>query len=75
MIIETRVGKARAVAKVVEGQHPDVVSVSYHYGNIGVAYPDWARKGTWINPVLELHPDLIAGMNSFNDTKCKVYKA
>ena len=75
VIIETRVGKARAVAKVVEGQHPDVVSVSYHYGNIGVAYPDWARKGTWINPVLELHPDLIAGMNSFNDTKCKVYKA
>ncbi|RMF15320.1 MAG: molybdopterin oxidoreductase, partial [Gammaproteobacteria bacterium] len=75
VIIETRVGKVESIARVVEGQHPEVVSVSYHYGHIGSAYPDWARKGTWINPVLELHPDLIAGMNSFNDTKCKVYKA
>jgi len=25
--------------------------------------------------VLEYHPDLISGHNSFNDTKCKVYKA
>ncbi len=75
VIIETRVGKVESIAKVVEGQHPETVSVSYHYGNIGSGYPDWARKGTWINQVLELHPDVIAGMNSFNDTKCKVYKA
>ena len=33
------------------------------------------RKGVAINQVLEHHPDLISGHNSFNDTKCKLYKA
>ena len=33
------------------------------------------RKGTAINQVLEHHPDLISGHNSFNDTKCKLVKA
>ncbi len=75
VIIETRVGKVESVAKVVEGQHPETVSVSYHYGNVASGAPEWAKKGTWINQVLELHPDVVAGMNSFNDTKCKVYKA
>jgi hypothetical protein len=51
------------------------VGISYHYGHVITAFPAYARKGIAINSVLELHPDKVSGMNSFNDTKCKVYKA
>jgi anaerobic selenocysteine-containing dehydrogenase len=75
VVIETRVGKVQGAAKPTEGIRPDTVAVSYQYGHRSVDFPDYAKKGTWINSVLELHPDVISGMNSFNDTKCKVYKA
>lgn len=75
IVIETRIGKVKGAARLTEGIRPDTVAVSYSYGQQSRDLPDYAKKGTWINPVLELHPDLIAGMNSFNDTKCKVYKA
>ena len=73
--IETRVGKVGGTAQVVEGIRPDTVAVSYHYGTFSPGLSPAARKGTWINQVLENHPDLISGHNSFNDTKCKLYKA
>jgi len=72
--IETRVGSAQGKARLSEGIRPDVVAVSYHYGHFSPGFPDYAKKGIWINPALELHPDVISGMNSFNDTKCKVIK-
>ncbi len=75
LVIETRLGKAEGKARVSQGIRPDVVAVSYHYGHWSPGFPTAAQKGTWINPVLELHPDVLAGMNSFNDTKCKVYRA
>ena len=75
VVIETRIGKVKGAARLTEGIRPDTVAVSYSYGQASRDLPDYAKKGTWINPVLELHPDLIAGMNSFNDSKCKVYKA
>lgn len=75
LVIETRMGKVQGSAKLTEGIRPDTVAVSYHYGHRSVDFPDYAKKGIWINSVLELHPDVISGMNSFNDTKCKVYKA
>jgi phenylacetyl-CoA:acceptor oxidoreductase len=75
VVIETRVGKVQGAAKLTEGIRPDTVAVSYHYGHQSVDFPQYAKKGIWINSVLELHPDVISGMNSFNDTKCKVYKA
>jgi len=74
-VIETRVGKVKGKVKLVQGIRPDTVAVSYHYGQWSPGFPDYAKKGIWINPVLELHPDVIAGMNSFNDTKCKLHKA
>jgi anaerobic selenocysteine-containing dehydrogenase len=74
-VIETRVGKVAGKAQLVEGIRPDTVAVSYHYGQWSPGLPDTARKGIWINQALELHPDRVSGMNSFNDTKCKVYKA
>lgn len=75
VVIETRVGKAKGTAEVVQGIRPDTIAVSYHYGQWSPGYADSGRKGTWINQVLELHPDIPSGMNSFNDTKCKLYKA
>ena len=73
--IETRVGKVGGIAQAVQGIRPDTIAVSYHYGTFSPGLSPAARNGTWINQVLEHHPDLISGHNSFNDTKCKVYKA
>lgn len=75
IVIETRVGKVEGKARLTQGIRPDTVAVSYNYGQQSRDMPRYAKKGIWVNSVLELHPDLIAGMNSFNDTKCKVYKA
>jgi len=75
VMIETRVGKVKGTAEVVEGVRPDTIAVSYHYGTFSPGLAPAARNGTWINQVLEYHPDLISGHNSFNDTKCKLYKA
>lgn len=75
VVIETRVGKARGKAKLTQGIRPDVVAVSYSYGHFSTGFPAYAKKGTWINQALELHPDKLSGMNSFNDTKCKLTKA
>jgi molybdopterin-containing oxidoreductase family molybdopterin binding subunit len=73
--IETRVGKVSGTAKVMQGVRPDTLAVSYHYGQWSPGYAPGANRGTWINQVLELHPDIPSGMNSFNDTKCKLTKA
>ncbi len=75
VVIETRVGKTTGIAKAVQGVRPDTVAISYHYGQWSKGYTASAHNGTWVNAVLELHPDIPSGMNSFNDTKCKVYKA
>lgn len=75
VVVESRIGKVSGKCKLTEGIRPDTVGVSYHYGHLITAFPAYARKGIAINSVLELHPDKISGMNSFNDTKCKVYKA
>lgn len=73
--IETRVGKVGGTAKLTQGVRPDTLAVSYHYGQWSPGYAPAAKQGTWINQVLELHPDVPSGMNSFNDTKCKLTKA
>jgi molybdopterin-containing oxidoreductase family molybdopterin binding subunit len=75
VLIETRVGKVSGLAQVVQGIRPDTIAVSYHYGTFSPGLAPAARNGTWINQVLEYHPDLISGHNSFNDTKCRLVKA
>ena len=74
VVIESRLGETEGIAKLTEGIRPDTVAVSYHYGQWSGGYPEWSRKGTWINKVIEYHPDIISGMNSYYDTKVKVYK-
>lgn len=73
--VESRAGKIKIKAKLTEGIRPDTVAISYHYGHWSNSMPAYAKKGANPNWVLELHPDRISGMNSFNDTKVKVYKA
>ncbi len=75
VVVESRIGKAQGKARYSEGVRPDTLAVSYHYGHFAKGLPDYAKKGVWINQVMELHSDVVSGMNSFNDTKCKVYKA
>lgn len=75
VMVESRVGKAKGKAKLTQGIRPDTIAVSYHYGHWSLGFPDYAKKGTWINQAMELHPDKVSGMNSFNDTKVKLYKA
>ncbi len=73
--IETRIGKIEGRAKLTEGIRPDTLAVSYHYGQTSPSFPDDARKGLWVNSILESHPDVVSGMESFNDSKCKLYKS
>ena len=70
--LETRAGSVTGKCQFTQAIRPDTVGVSYHYGHQITAFPDYARKGIAINPVLELHPDRVSGMNSFNDTKCRL---
>ena len=72
--VQSTISSVIATARLTEGIRPDTVGVSYHYGQWSNGLPEYAKKGTWINQVIELHPDIIAGMNSFNDTKVYVYK-
>jgi len=73
--LESRVGSITAKAKVTEGIRPDTLGMSYHYGQWSGGLPEYARKGAWINKILEQHPCLISGMDSFNDTKVRISKA
>jgi anaerobic selenocysteine-containing dehydrogenase len=75
VVVETRVGKVQGRPRITQGIRPDTVAVSYGYGQAAPGLPEFARKGIWVNPVIEFHADVVSGMDSFNDTKCKVYKA
>jgi anaerobic selenocysteine-containing dehydrogenase len=73
--VQSNAGSMNAFARLTEGIRPDTVGMSYHYGQWSKGLPEYARKGTWVNQVIELHPDIIAGMTSFNDTKVYVYRS
>ncbi len=75
VVVQTRVGKVSGKCKLTEGIRPDTVGISYHYGHAISSFPEYARKGIDVNRVLELHADKVSGMNSYNDTKCRVFKA
>ncbi|RYH08844.1 molybdopterin oxidoreductase [Tropicimonas sp. IMCC6043] len=73
--LETRIGQTHGTAKLTESIRPDTIGVAYSYGHMIAGWPQYAKLGTDVNKVLELHPDVVSGMNSFNDTKCRVIKA
>ena len=72
--VESRIGKIKGKAKLTEGIRPDTVAISYHYGRFSKSFPEYAKEGIMPNFIIELHPDIISGQNSFNDTKVKIYK-
>ncbi|MCX4029800.1 molybdopterin-dependent oxidoreductase [Endozoicomonas sp. SM1973] len=72
--IETRVGSVEGRVKLTQCIRPDTLAVSYHYGQQSLGMPDYARKGIWINSILESHSDLVSGMDSFNDSVCRLKK-
>ncbi|MGR9073584.1 MAG: molybdopterin-containing oxidoreductase family protein [Gammaproteobacteria bacterium] len=74
VIVETRIGSVQGKARVIEGIRPDTLAVSYHYGQQSLGYPEYARQGIWINSILENHSDVVSGMESYNDSKCKLSK-
>jgi anaerobic selenocysteine-containing dehydrogenase len=74
-VVETRLGQVSGPVKLTQGIRPDTIGISYHYGAEVPTLPAWSRKGIDVNRIIELHPDRISGMNSYNDTKCRVYPA
>lgn len=72
--LESKIGKIKAKAKLIEGIRPDTLALSYHYGRFSKFFPDYAKKGSMPNFIIEFHPDIISGHNSFMDTKVKIYK-
>jgi len=75
VFVESKIGKIKIKAKTTEGIRNDTVAISYHYGHFSSGIKDFAKKGENPNWIIELYPDRISGMNSFNDTKVKIYKA
>lgn len=73
--LETRIGQTDGKAELTEGIRPDTIGVCYSYGHTIAGWPQYSKLGTDVNKILELHPDVVSGMNSFNDTKCRVIKA
>ncbi|MBT6562449.1 MAG: molybdopterin oxidoreductase, partial [Candidatus Scalindua sp.] len=74
LVVESRIGKVKGKASLTEGIRPDTVAVSNSYGQWSPGLPEHTHKGMWINQALESNSDVISGMESYNDTKCKVYK-
>lgn len=74
LIVESRIGKVKGKARLTEGIRPDTVAISNSYGQWSPGLPEHTHKGMWINQALESNSDVISGMESYNDTKCKVYK-
>ncbi len=64
------------MAEVVEGVRPDTIAVSYHYGTFSPGLSPAARaRGPGSIRCWSCTRTSSPGMNSFNDTKCKLYKA
>jgi anaerobic selenocysteine-containing dehydrogenase len=75
VVLETRVGKLTGEAILTQGIRPDTVAVSYHFGQTSHGLPEYAKTGIGVNAILESHSDVVSGMDSFNDSKCKLYAA
>ncbi|MBI2858488.1 MAG: molybdopterin-dependent oxidoreductase, partial [Chloroflexi bacterium] len=72
--VESPSGKVRAKARVIEGIHPEVVSIAFGQGHH--AGGRW-QKGIGANPneVIGVDYDRLSGQASFFNTRVKVYRA
>jgi anaerobic selenocysteine-containing dehydrogenase len=72
--VESEYDKIKAQAKVFEGIHPQVVSISFGQGHY--AHGRW-QKGIGVNPneIIGVDYDHLSGQTAFFNTRVKVYKA
>ncbi len=72
--VESPFNKIKIRARVIEGIHPQVVSIAYGQGHY--ADGQW-QKGIGVNPneVIGVDYDHLSGQSSFFNTRVKVYKA
>jgi len=72
--VESPFNKIKIRARVFEGIHPQVVSISSGQGHY--AYGRWA-KGIGVNPneIIGVDYDRISGQSAFFNTQVRVYKA
>lgn len=72
--VESEVGKIRAIAKLSEGIHPEVVAMCYGQGHW--AYGKWAKdKGANPNEITGVMYEHITGMAAYFNTRVKISKA
>ncbi len=72
--VESPFNKVKARARVIQGIHPGIVSISRGQGHY--AYGQWA-KGIGSNPndIVGVDYDHLSGQASFFNTRVKIYKA
>lgn len=74
--VESTLGKIKVKAKVVEGVHPEVVAISYHFGHWANVSPQAKNKGVNPNMIIPTIWDEISGQDAVYDgVRVKVYKA
>lgn len=72
--VESPFGRVRTRARVIEGIHPQVVSIAIGQGHY--AEGGW-QKGIGVNPneIIGVDYDPLSGQSSFFNTRVKVYRA
>jgi len=72
--VESPFNRIKARARVIEGMHPQIVSISRGQGHY--AYGKWS-KGIGVNPneIIGVDYDRLSGQAAFFNTRVKVYKA
>jgi anaerobic selenocysteine-containing dehydrogenase len=72
--VESPFNRIRAMARVFEGIHPQVVSIACGQGHY--AYGKWARGiGVNTNEIIGVDYDRLSGQSAFFNTRVRVYKA
>lgn len=72
--VESEVGTIKAIAKISEGIHPEVVAICYGQGHW--AYGKWAKdKGANPNEITGVMYEHITGMAAYFNTRVKISKA
>jgi len=72
--VESRFNRIKVTARVIEGIHPQVVSIARGQGHY--AQGEW-QKGIGVNPneITGVNYDKLSGQSSFFNTRVRVYRA
>ena len=72
--VESRVGRIKAKARVIEGIHPETVAIALGQGHY--RYGEW-QENIGVNPnrILDIDYDAISGQSALFNTRVRIYKA